>query len=133
MTNFRKREVLELGSILFFMFGFSFLLNFLWEAVHAVYLYERHDFGASNYVPMLLYVSSVDGLIVSGLYLGVSVMWLNLFWVKDFMKKQLLVFAFIGVVLAAFIEHLSVFYFHRWAYREIMPAVLALEYLPCFS
>lgn len=61
MTNSHKREALELGSILFFMFGFSFLLNFLWEALHAVYLYQRHDFGASNYVPMLLYVSSGDG------------------------------------------------------------------------
>ena len=36
------------------IFGFSFLLNFLWEALHAVYLYQRHDIDASNYVPMLL-------------------------------------------------------------------------------
>lgn len=54
MTNSRKREALELGSILFFMFSFSFLLNFLWEALHAVYLYKRHDYDASSYVPMLI-------------------------------------------------------------------------------
>lgn len=133
MTNYYKRAALELVSILFFIFDFSFLFNFFWEALHAVYLYQRHDFGASNYVPMLLYVSSIDCLIVSGLYLGVSVMWLNLFWIKDFMKKQLLVFTFIGVALAAIIEHLSVFHFHRWAYREIMPAVFGIGISPLFQ
>lgn len=130
MKNYRKKNALELGSILFFIFGFSFLFNFLWETLHAVYLYQRHDFDASKYVPMLLYVSSVDSSIVLSLYLGVSIMWLNLFWIKLFMKRQILLFAIIGVVVAAAIEYLSVFYYHKWMYTESMPTVFGIGVSP---
>lgn len=112
------------------MFGFSFFLNFFWEALHAVYLYQRHDFDAANYVPMLLYVSSVDSLIVSGLYLGVSIIWRNIFWIKQFMKVQILIFTIIGVVVAAIIEYLSVFYFHKWMYKAAMPTVFGIGVSP---
>lgn len=130
MRNFRRKDALELGSIVFCMFGFSFLLNFLWEALHAVYLYQRHDFEASNYIPMLLYVSSVDSLIIMGLYVGVSIMWLDFFWIKISMKKQLLVFAAIGIVIATIIEILSVFYYHRWMYKKLMPTVFGIGISP---
>jgi hypothetical protein len=90
-TSF-TRNTLELTTILIFIFFFSFIFNFFWEALHAVYLYQRHDFDAANYVPMLIYVSSVDSLIVLGLYLGMGVMWLDLFWLKLFRKIQILVF-----------------------------------------
>ena len=126
MKNSRKRKALELSTILVFIFGFSFLLNFFWEALHAVYLYQRHDFVASNYVPMLLYVSSVDSLIVLGLYLGVGVAWLDLFWIKLIMKRQILVFTGSGIAVAAIIEYLSIFYYHRWKYNEEMPTIYGI-------
>ncbi|MDP2722207.1 MAG: hypothetical protein Q8O72_05590 [Bacteroidales bacterium] len=130
MKNYRKRDTLELGSMLFFMFGFSFLVNFLWEALHAVYLYQEHDFNASYYIRMLLYVSTVDGLIVLGMYLGVSIIWLNFFWIKAFMKKQLFVFTFIGIAVASIIEHLSVFHFRKWMYKENMPTIFDIGLSP---
>ncbi len=130
MKNSRKRKVLELSTILFLIFGFSFFLNFFWEALHAVYLYRSHDFDASNYVPMLLYVSAVDGLIVLGLYFGVGVIWLDLFWLKPFMKIQILVFTGAGAAVAAIIEYLSVFYYHRWKYTEEMPTIFGIGISP---
>ena len=133
MKNSLKRNTLELTTILFLNFVFSFFLNFLWEALHAVYLYQRHDFDAANYVPMLLYVSSVDSLIVSGLYLGVSIIWLDLFWIKLFMKRQILVFTGIGLVVAAIIEYLSIFYYHRWKYNEEMPTIFGIGISPLFQ
>ena len=133
MKNSRKRKALELSTILVFIFGFSFLLNFFWEALHAVYLYQRHDFVASNYVPMLLYVSSVDSLIVLGLYLGVGVAWLDLFWIKLIMKRQILVFTGSGIAVAAIIEYLSIFYYHRWKYNEEMPTIYGIGISPLFQ
>lgn len=130
MTNFRGKVALELGLILFFVFGFSFLVNFLWEGLHAVYLYQKHDFDASSYVPMLLYASSFDSLIVLGLYFSVSVMWRNLFWIKAAMKKQILAFISIGIAMAAIIEIPSVFYYRRWLYKEGMPTVFGVGVSP---
>ena len=130
MTDFQKREILELVSILFLIFFSCFLLNFLWEAIHSVYLYKNHDFAASSYIPMLIYVSSVDSLVVLGLYIGVSIIWLNLFWIKVMLKSQVLVFLFIGIVVAAIIEYRSAIYFHRWMYREDMPTVFGIGISP---
>ena len=130
MKNSFKSNTLELTTILILIFFFSFILNFFWEALHAVYLYQRHDFDATNYVPMLIYVSSVDSLIVLGLYLGVGVMWLDLFWLKPFMKTQILVFAGAGAAVAAIIEYLSVFYYHRWKYTEEMPTIFGIGISP---
>ncbi|MFZ0728463.1 MAG: hypothetical protein WAM61_21980 [Desulfobacterales bacterium] len=130
MTKTHKRKALELCSLLFSVFCFSFLFNFFWEALHAVYLYHRHDFDAAHYVPMLLYVSSMDGLIVLGLYLFVSVLWLNLFWIKLFLKRQILVFILSGIVVATITEYLSVFYYHRWSYKEIMPTIFGIGISP---
>lgn len=130
MRNFHKQNVLELISIIFLTFVFSFFLNFLWEALHAVYLYQRHDFDASNYVPMLLYVSSVDSLIILCLYIGVSIIRMNLFWIKTFTKREMSVFAGIGILVAAGIEILSVFYYQRWAYKELMPTVFDIGISP---
>jgi hypothetical protein len=130
MKNSLKRIALELSTILLLIFGFSFFLNFFWEALHAVYLYQRHDFDASNYVPMILYVSSVDSLVVLGFYLGVGIMWLDLFWIKLFKKRQILVFICIGVVVAAIIEYSSIFYYHRWKYNEDMPTIFGIGISP---
>ena len=133
MNNSFRRNTFEFSTILLLIFAFSFFLNFFWEALHAVYLYQRHDFDASKYITMLLYVSLVDSLVVLGLYLGVGVMWLDLFWIKLFIKSQILVFTGIGVAVAAIIEYLSIFYYHRWKYNEEMPTISGIGISPLFQ
>lgn len=133
MNNSFRRNTFEFSTILLLIFAFSFFLNFFWEALHAVYLYQRHDFDASKYITVLLYVSLVDSLVVLGLYLGVGVMWLDLFWIKLFIKSQILVFTGIGVAVAAIIEYLSIFYYHRWKYNEEMPTISGIGISPLFQ
>ncbi|MGA8281523.1 MAG: hypothetical protein WB853_11560 [Desulfobacterales bacterium] len=133
MNNSFRRNTFEFSTILLLIFVFSFFLNFFWEALHAVYLYQRHDFDASKYITVLLYVSLVDSLVVLGLYLGVGVMWLDLFWIKLFIKSQILVFTGIGVAVAAIIEYLSIFYYHRWKYNEEMPTISGIGISPLFQ
>ncbi|TKB23713.1 hypothetical protein FCL47_21220 [Desulfopila sp. IMCC35006] len=130
MPNFTGKSVLKLCVILSFLFSFSFLLNFFWEALHAVYLYQRHDLVASEYVPMVLYLSTMDSLIVLSLYIGVSLMWWNFFWLKLFSKAQIVVFSTIGILVAALIEYSSLFYYHRWLYKTEMPTVFGLGISP---
>lgn len=130
MDAYRENSLLNLGTILVFLFGFSFLLNFLWEALHAVYLYQHHDFDAATYVPMLLYVSSVDSLIVLGLYLSVGLMYRNVLWIKQFRKKPVIIFLILGVAVALIIEYRAVFYTHRWMYRKAMPTIFGIGLSP---
>ena len=130
MTNSHKKAALELVSILFLIFGFSFLLNFLWEALHAVYFYERHDFSVSNYVPMLIYVSSVDGLLIDGLYMATGLVWRKILWIKEFSYLQGLLFAAGGILTAGFVEYRSVYIADRWVYKANMPTILGLGLSP---
>jgi hypothetical protein len=121
---------LELAVLLLLVFGFAFPLNFLWEALHAVYLYQRHDFDAATYVPMLLYVATTDGLLIEGLYLGVAAAWRRLFWIEGFRKGQQLAYLCGGGVVAAVIEYRAVFVDHRWAYKPAMPTVFGIGLSP---
>ena len=92
-------------TIVFFLFSFSFLLNFFWEALHAVYLYQHHDFDATTYVPMLFYVSSMDSLMVS-------------------------FFLILSLVVGFIIEYRAIFYTHRWLYRKTMPTIFGVGLSP---
>ena len=130
MDDYRGNSLLNVVIIIIFLFGFSFLLNFFWEALHAVYLYQHHDFDAATYVPMLLYVSSMDSLMVLGFYLGVGLMWRDLLWIKRFQKKSIVVFLILGIVVAFIIEYRAVIYTHRWLYKEAMPTIFGVGLSP---
>jgi len=130
MDDYRGNRFVNGVTIVIFLFGFSFLLNFFWEALHAVYLYQHHDFDAATYVPMLLYVSSMDSLMVLGLYLGVGLMWRDLLWIKRFQKTPVIFFLILGVVVAFIIEYRAVFYTHRWLYRKAMPTIFGVGLSP---
>ena len=130
MNDYRGSGWLNVGTIVLFVFGFAFLLNFLWEALHAVYLYQHHDFDADTYVPMLLYVSSMDSLMISGLYLGVGLMWRDLLWIKRFQKKPVMVFLILGAAVSFVIEYRAVFVTHRWQYKQVMPTLFGIGLSP---
>lgn len=130
MRDFSEKLIRKLCMIIFFLFSFSFLFNFLWEAFHAVYLYQRHDLEATVYIPMVFYVSTMDALIILSLYIGISLMWWNFFWLKVFSKLQIILFCIIGILVAALIEYFSVFYYHRWSYKPDMPTIFGLGISP---
>ena len=101
-------------------------LNFLWESFHAVYLYERHDIEASLYIPMIVYVSIVDGLLIDVLYLATGIVWRKMLWIKKINKLQLFFFLAGGILTAGIVEYRAVYLTHRWFYKIDMPTIFGL-------
>lgn len=130
MLTVLKRYLLELGSILIFTFTFAFISNFIWESFHAVYLYEKHDIEASLYIPMIVYVSTIDGMLIVGLYLLVGIVLRNMLWAKEFNTLQRLLYASIGILTAGFIEYYAVYLNHKWAYKAGMPMIFGIGLSP---
>ena len=129
-----KRTIFsELIILLAILGAFSFLFNFVWESFHAVYLYKMHDFDAATYIPMILYVSTLDALLISGMYLIVSLLWKDALWLRTFGKMQILVFLGIGLAIAAFIEYRAVFILKRWSYSSWMPKIFGIGLSPLFQ
>ena len=97
----------------------AFLVNFCWESLHGL-LYEGHpSMAAERYVPMMLFMASMDALAVTGLYLLTALGARRLFWVPEW--KNTLVFSLSGLVAAFGMEYASIFWLHLWRYRPAMP------------
>lgn len=112
---------------IFFIFVFSYLLNFLWEALHAYTLYESHDIIASKYVPMLLYVSLVDAFFISLIFAGGSLIFKR--EIKANNGKEILFILISGFIIAAIIE-LKALFLRQWSYSEFMPTLFGMGLSP---
>ena len=122
-----KRYFLVFFPLLFF----SFLLNFIWESIHAVYLYEGHSsFAAEMYVSMVIYASSVDASLILAIYLIVAIFFQNVLWLRKISRSHLVLFSVSGIIIAAFIEYRAVFIFDKWAYSELMPTIFGIGLSP---
>ena len=70
-----SKKIRKFGLIVLLIFISSYTVNFFWESLHAVFLYQEHNVSAMNYVPMVSYVSLIDGFLVLGIYLFMAVLW----------------------------------------------------------
>lgn len=129
MNKIMKEAGLTLASV----FVFAFLLNYVWESYHAVFLYEGHDFNAEKYVRMLTYVSIVDGALILGMHLIRSVLWKNALWLKNMNKRQVRTSVAAGLAIAAAIEYGKVFVLKAWSYTPPMPVVFGIGVSPLFQ
>jgi hypothetical protein len=129
MTKIMKEAGLTLASV----FMFAFLLNYAWESYHAVHLYEGHDFSAERYVHMLTYVSIVDGALIVGIHLVISVLWKNMFWLQTMNRRQVGTTVAAGLAIAAAIEYRKVFVLKTWSYTPLMPTIFGLGISPLFQ
>lgn len=125
-----NNKIKEIVLIVLLVFVFSYLLNFVWESFHAVFLYEAHDFNSMKYVLMISYVSAVDGFLILGMYLAVSVLWKDFLWIKQMNKKQNYIFMIFGLIIAAIIEYRAVFLQQRWNYNSFMPTIFGIGLSP---
>ena len=123
----------EAGLILASVFVFAFLLNYVWESYHAVYLYEAHDFNAKKYIRMLTYVSSMDGALIVGIYLLLSILWTDMLWLQTMNRKQVWTACLTGLAIAAAIEYRKVFVLKTWSYTPLMPTILGIGVSPLFQ
>jgi hypothetical protein len=128
-----KIIIKEAGLTLASVFVFAFLLNYVWESYHAVYLYEGHDFNAEKYVHMLTYVSIVDGALILGIYLIIFVLWRNVLWLQTMNRKQVWTAVAAGLAIAAAIEYRKVFVLKIWSYTPLMPTVFGIGVSPLFQ
>ena len=114
-----------------------FLLNFLWESWHAVYLYAapletmRSQLASyREFVALISYASLVDaGLLLALLLLGVG-WWRDWRWYEQMTVAKYAFFVGAAVVAAAWIEYKALYLFEQWAYSELMPTVLGLGLSP---
>jgi len=125
-----KNRIKELISIVILIFIFSYLLNFVWESFHSVFLFNGHNFESIRYVPMIGYVSMIDGLLILGMYLIVSLLWRNVLWIKKINRVQSIVFVILGLIIAGWIEYRAVFLLQRWSYNSLMPIVFGIGLSP---
>ena len=112
------------------IFIFSYLLNFLWESIHAVLFYTGHQtMDSSFFVRMISYVSFMDALIVLGIFISGSILWRELEWVKKYDSRKIIYTAIIGFLIAAIIEAKALF-FKQWSYNELMPTIFGMGLSP---
>lgn len=122
-----KKQIIDFWTHASLIFVFAYLLNFLWEAIHAYTLYQGHDFHASKYVPMLLYVSFIDALLICLIFL----IWFLLFKkiIKSNKIKEIIFIVLFGFLIASIIE-LKALLFHQWSYNNIMPTIFGMGLSP---
>jgi len=125
-----RKKIAEAGMVLIWIFIFSYMVNFIWESLHAVFLYEGHDFNAMKYVLMVSYVSIIDGFLVLGIYLFVAALWRDLTWIREMNKKRIFTVLVAGLLLAAAIEYSKVFVTRTWSYNRLMPTIFGLGLSP---
>jgi hypothetical protein len=130
MFRMNPKQIGELCLVLLLIFMCSFMVNFIWESLHAVFLYEDHDFNAMKYVPMVGYVSLIDGFLILGIYLFVAALWRDVAWIQEMNGKQICTVLIAGLLLAAAIEYRKVFVTKTWSYNRLMPTFFGLGLSP---
>lgn len=117
---------------LFFTFlSLAFLTNFLWESLHAVFLYRGLSIiGIERYVQLMLNVSLKDMLWLAFSLLGIGLYFRDWFWFEKFSPSKLRAMLVVPLVVAILIEVQGVFIFNKWSYSPLMPKVLGLGVSP---
>ena len=123
----RLRKILLALSTVFI---FAYLLNYVWESFHAVFLYQDHDFRAEMYVLMLNYVAAVDSIFIVGIYVFVAAFWWDALWLKKMDIKKAGAIVATGLLVASLIEYRKVVILKTWTYLPAMPTILGIGISP---
>jgi hypothetical protein len=124
------KQIGALCLVVLLIFINSFMVNFIWESLHGVFLYEDHDLNAMKYVQMVSYVSLIDGFLILGIYLFVAALWRDVTWIQKMNVKQIYTVLIAGLLLAAAIEYRKVFVTRTWSYNKSMPTFFGLGLSP---
>jgi hypothetical protein len=123
-------NIRKAGPAVLLIFIFAYMTNFVWESLHAVFLYEDHDINAMEYVRMVSYVSAMDGLLILGIYFFVAALWGDIVWIRKMNAKQICTVLITGLLVAAAIEYRRVFVTSTWSYNHLMPSLFGLGISP---
>ncbi len=108
----------------------SFLLNFLWESLHAPFLYTCcQDKTPAQFIQLILYASSIDGLMVLLMYGLVSLFSRSIKWINKITRLNIFGFILTGIVIAILIEVRAILT-NRWEYSVLMPTLFGIGLSP---
>lgn len=108
------------------LIGIVFILNLIWEFSHH-FLYISH-LEIPKFL-LLFFASFADVIIISIIFLIVSLKNKNLDWIKKPAKLDYLLIIILGLLVAIFIE-LGALKLGQWAYTEIMPTIFGIGLTP---
>lgn len=119
-----KKNLLFLGKI----FLLSYMLNFLWESIHAYLFYAGHQsYSWGFYFRMIAYAATMDALLILLLYLLVALFLRTIFWKS---KEGYILFFTLGLIVATVIEYHAVFLAGKWSYNTFMPTLFGIGISP---
>ena len=112
------------------VFVLAFLLNFVWESIHAVLFYEGHaGYVADFFMRMVIYASSIDALLILGIFCSGCLLFKSACWLESYRGKEVLYTVALGVVIAAIIE-VKALLFEQWKYTALMPTIFGIGLSP---
>ena len=128
MVHKKKFHYMWKGGIVVLVL--AFLLNFVWESVHAVLFYEAHaTFAASFFTRMVLYASFIDALLIFGIFCAGCFLFKGDCWLEHYGSKEFMFTAVVGIIIAAIIEIKAIF-LEQWQYTALMPTFLGVGLSP---
>lgn len=117
---------------LFFTFlSLAFLTNFLWESLHAIFLYRGLSIiGIERYIQLMLSVSLKDMLWLAFSLLGIGLYFRDWLWFETFSASKLRAILLVPLIVATLIEIQGVFILEKWSYSPLMPKIFGLGVSP---
>lgn len=109
------------------IFGVGFLLNLVWENLHAPLYQEYTNFWDHFMINAL--ASLGDGALIVLFYFIFSTWKKNTYWIKCFNWIDAFLFMIFGALVAIGIEQLALSY-DIWHYTEKMPVILSTGLTP---
>jgi len=107
----------------------AYVSNFIWESLHAPYLYASHTFNLSFW-PLMAYAAGMDALLLLSIFFAGTLIWKNFWWFRRDGVMFCLYIVITGIIVAAIIEYKAVYTFHQWTYSNLMPTVFGLGVSP---
>ena len=102
-------------------------LNIIWEFAHApLYISEML---INNYYFTLIPAACYDLLLISGIFLIISLFHKSVEWIKKPEKKDWLLIIILGFIVAAVIEKIALSV-GKWSYKELMPTIFGIGFTP---
>ena len=116
--------------LLFVVLAFS--INLVWEVSHSV-LYDWDKEPLNNdvnfYVSRILFSTAGDLLLLTMIFVAVSLKNKNLDWIQKPKKLDYSLVAILGIAFAIFIEKRAEI-LHLWSYNSTMPLILGIGITP---
>lgn len=110
----------------FMLLDLFFMLNLLWEFLHYP-LYN--DFSGMARIPRVLAASFFDMIILSSIFLAISIKNRNLRWIEKPGKGDYAAIIILGIITAVAIEAKALL-LGEWNYKKLMPTIFGIGLSP---